>query len=169
LSFIIILGKKQIVFFLEINIKKYFQSMLLNPLSQNFVIWFPANFFYNDIVRLYKPIMKRMYLPYLTLEDMFNAQISSVSFPGVQTTPVTQGQQNYRITKRSGQTLDQSMAKQLTLTIKLTENYMTYFMARQQFDLFMKWGEQYQDLYMPPVNVTILDDGGFESITYTYY
>jgi hypothetical protein len=47
--------------------------MLLNPLNQNFVVWFPANFFYNDVVKLWKPVCKRLYLPYLTLEDMFNA------------------------------------------------------------------------------------------------
>lgn len=143
--------------------------MLLNNLSQNFVVWFPANFFYNEVVKLWKPMFKRMYLPYLTLEDMFNAQITQISFPTISTQNVTQGLQNYRITKRSGQTLDQSMTKQLTLTIRLSDSYMTYFIARQQMELFLSWGEKYKNLYFPPINVTILDDGGHETITYTYY
>ena len=142
--------------------------MLLNPLSQNFVIWLPTNFFYDEVVKLWTPVFKRMFLPYLTIEDMFNSQITTLSFPSVASNSVTQQNQNYQITKRSGRQLDQDMGKDLTLTIKLSESYMTYFIARQQMDLYLKYGKQRQ-LYFPPINVTILDEGGFENITYTYY
>lgn len=143
--------------------------MLLNPLSQNFVIWFPANFFYSEVVKLWTPVFKRMFLPYLTIEDMFNSQITNLSFPSVNSNTVTQQNQNYQITKRSGRQLDQEMNKELTLTIKLSESYMTYFIARQQMDLYLKYGANQKALYFPPINVTILDEGGFENITYTYY
>ena len=143
--------------------------MLLNPLSQNFVIWFPANFFYSEVVKLWTPVFKRMFLPYLTIEDMFNSQITNLSFPSVNSNTVTQQNQNYQITKRSGRQLDQDMNKELTLTIKLSESYMTYFIARQQMDLYLKYGANQKALYFPPINVTILDEGGFENITYTYY
>lgn len=46
---------------------------------------------------------------------------------------------------------------------------MTYFIARQQMDLHLKYGSNQKQLYFPPINVTILDEGGFENITYTYY
>jgi len=36
-------------------------------------------------------------------------------------------------------------------------------------DLYLKIGKNYKELYMPPVNITILDEGGFENITYSYY
>lgn len=143
--------------------------MLLNPLSQNFVIWFPANFFYPEVNKLWKPVFKRMFLPYVTLEDMFNSQITQVSFPSVQSETVHQGLQNYALAKRAGKTLEQQMSKTLTLTIKLSESYMTYFIARQQMDLYLRFGENQKDLYFPPINITILDEGGFENITYTYY
>ncbi len=143
--------------------------MLLNPLSQNFVIWFPANFFYSEVVKLWTPVFKRMFLPYLTIEDMFNSQITNLSFPSVNSNTVTQQNQNYQITKRSGRQLDQDMNKDLTLTIKLSESYMTYFIARQQMDLYLKYGANQKALYFPPINVTILDEGGFENITYTYF
>ena len=143
--------------------------MLLNPLSQNFVIWLPANFFYSEVVKLWTPVFKRMFLPYLTIEDMFNSQITNLSFPSVNSNTVTQQNQNYQITKRSGRQLDQDMNKELTLTIKLSESYMTYFIARQQMDLYLKYGANQKALYFPPINVTILDEGGFENITYTYF
>lgn len=145
--------------------------MLLNPLSQNCVIWFPANFFYNEVVKLWKPVFKRKFLPYLTIEDMFNAQITQISFPSVSVSNPNQQLQNYQITKRQGKQLDQTMSKNISLTIKLSESYMTYFIARQQMDLYFKYGQGtgIKNLYMPPLNVTILDEGGFENITYTYY
>lgn len=143
--------------------------MLLNPLSQNFVIWLPANFFYNEVVKLWKPVFKRMFLPYVTIEDMFNSQITGVNFPSITSNTVTQGQQNYQLTKRGARQLDMDMDKTLTLTVKLSESYMTYFIARQQMELYTKFGEGLKDLYFPPINITILDEGGFENITYTYY
>ena len=100
---------------------------------------------------------------------MFNSQITNLSFPSVNSNTVTQQNQNYQITKRSGRQLDQDMNKELTLTIKLSESYMTYFIARQQMDLYLKYGANQKALYFPPINVTILDEGGFENITYTYY
>lgn len=143
--------------------------MLLNPLSQNFVIWLPANFFYSEVVKLWTPVFKRMFLPYLTIEDMFNSQITNFSFPSVASNAVTQQSQNYQITKRSGRQLDQDMNKEFTITIKLSESYMTYFIARQQMDLYLKYGANQKELYFPPINITILDEGGFENITYSYY
>ena len=132
--------------------------MLLNPLSQNFVIWLPANFFYSEVVKLWTPVFKRMFLPYLTIEDMFNSQITNLSFPSVNSNAVTQQSQNYQLTKRSGRQLDQDMGKDLTLTIKLSESYMTYFIARQQMDLYLKYGSNQKELYFPQINVTILDE-----------
>jgi len=61
------------------------------------------------------------------------------------------------------------MDKSLTLTIKLSESYMTWMIARQQMDLYYRFGEGLKDLYFPPINITILDEGGFENLTYTYY
>lgn len=144
--------------------------MLLNPLHQNFVIWLSPNFFYQDVIKVYQPLMKRLYLPYVTLEDLFNSQITQISFPSLSFKTVHQQLQNYELTKRGGKQLDQYMTKTITLTVKLSESYLTYFMLRQQFELYYKIGRQYKcDLYMPPINVTILDDGGLDTISYTYY
>lgn len=142
--------------------------MLLNNLTQNFAIWMHPNFFYQEVIDTWKPVWMRQYLPYVSASDLFNSQITSISFPTISTTPVKQGFQNYELTKRGGKQLDHTMDKTFTLTVKLTESYLTYFMARQQFDMFMKYGENAQDLYMPGISISILDDGGFEIITYTY-
>jgi hypothetical protein len=40
-------------------------------------------------------------------------------------------------------------------------------MARQQFDYFLQFIDV-APIYFPPISVSLLDDGGFETITYTY-
>lgn len=141
--------------------------MLLNPLDQSFVIALDYNWFYPDISATWMPIMHRLYLPYLTCEDFFNANITSVNFPSINANTVKQQGHLYEISKRPGNQVDQIIDKSLQLTVKTTESYISYFMARHQFDLFLRLG-QLMPLYLPDISVTLLDDGGFETITYVY-
>ena len=64
--------------------------------------------------------------------------------------------------------MDQAMEKTLTLTVKLSQSYITYFMVRQQYEEYLKFGAGVKELYMPPISVSILDDDGFETVCYTY-
>lgn len=141
--------------------------MLLNNLDQNFVIALDFNWFYPDVADKWIPLLNRMYLPYLTLEDFFNSQITSITFPGVSASPVHQQGRMYKIQKRPAQQMDQVIEKNLTLTVKTAESYISYFVARHQFQLYLKLG-QYADLYMPNITVSLLDDGGFETVSYCY-
>lgn len=143
--------------------------MVLNNLTQNFAIYIDPNFIYQPVIDTWLPIIRRQHFPYVGLVDFLNSQITSISFPNVTAPGVNQGSQNYQLTKRAGKQLDHLMAKTFTLTMKLSESYLTYFICRQQFDLYLRYGLEYQsDLYFPPISITILDDGGFEIITYTY-
>ena len=141
--------------------------MLLNPLDQNFVIALDYNWFYPDISMKWLPIMHRLYLPYITCEDFFNANITSINFPGISSPSVEQQGKLYKITKRPGNQVDQIIDKTISLTVKTTESYISYFMARHQFDLFLRLGLS-TPVYLPDISVTLLDDGGFETITYRY-
>ena len=141
--------------------------MLLNNLDQNFVIALDFNWFYPDVTQKWMPILERMYLPYITLEDFFNAQIHSINFPGLNSGTVQQQGRLYKIQKRPGYQEDQLIDKQLTLTVKTAESYISYFVARHQFQLFLRLG-QLTPLYLPNITVSLLDDGGFETVSYCY-
>lgn len=141
--------------------------MLLNNLDQNFVIALDYNWFYPDVVQKWMPILERLYVPYQRAEDFFNAQIQSINFPGFSGGTVQQQGRLYQINKRPGKQEDQIIDRTLTLTIKTTESYISYFMARHQYMLFLKLG-QLTELYMPDIIVSLLDDGGFETVSYCY-
>ena len=141
--------------------------MLLNNLDQNFVISLDYNWFYPDVTQKWMPLLERMWIPYVTLEDFFNSQITAINFPGFNTSNVQQKGRLYNIQKRPSVQENMVIDKSLTLTVKATESYISYFVARHQYDLFLRLG-QLTPLYMPNITVALLDDGGFETVSYCY-
>ena len=139
--------------------------MLLNNLDQNFVIALDYNWFYPDVTQKWMPLLERMSIPYVTLEDFFNSQITAINFPGFSAPTVKQQGRLYPLQKRGSQQEDMVIDKTLTLTVKATESYISYFVARHQFQLFLRLG-QLTPIYMPNITVALLDDGGFETVSY---
>lgn len=141
--------------------------MLLNNLDQNFVISLDYNWFYPDVTQKWMPILERMWVPYVTLEDFFNSQITAINFPGFSSATAHQRGRLYDLQKRPSVQEDMVIDKTLTLTVKATESYISYFVARHQYQLFLRLG-QLTPLYMPNITVALLDDGGFETVSYCY-
>ena len=52
--------------------------MLLNALQNQFLIRFPKSFFYTEIHDKWTPVIKRLKLPYESLEDFMNAAVQSL-------------------------------------------------------------------------------------------
>lgn len=142
--------------------------MVLNNLSQSMVIYFGLNWFYPEVDNHWGSTIKRMHLPYRTVEDFMNSQIQSITFPGFNAPATTQGLWQYEIHKRTGKELDQIFPREpITLTFKLTESYISYFIMREQFDLYLKYIDV-QALYWCPITVSLLDDAGMETISYRF-
>ncbi len=139
--------------------------MVLSNLSQMFVIYFSPNYFYPEVVDRWLPIIRRQTLPYVNLEDYMNAQIQSIDFPALSMQVVEQQMQNYKLVKRAGKQTDMLMDKNLTITMKLTESYTSYFIMRQQMDLYYKMIHT-KGLYWSPIMIDLLDDQGHAIITY---
>lgn len=71
---------------------------------------------------------------------------------------------------RPGLQMDQIVNKQITLNVHTSESYITYFIMRQQIELFLKLGSdaKMDSLFMGPVSISLLSDGGFETVSYTF-
>ena len=92
-----------------------------------------------------------------------------MNFPGISAQNAQQIAGPYALNKRGGFAADQMPTnKQITLTIKNTESYIAYFIMRDQLDYFLKIGElaRVGQLYMPDIMISLLDDGGFETVSY---
>ena len=80
--------------------------MLLNALQNQFLIRFPKSFFYTEIHDKWTPVIKRLKLPYESLEDFMNAAVQSLNFPAIDLPIQEQPQQQFRIAYRPGKELE---------------------------------------------------------------
>lgn len=143
--------------------------MVLNNLNQQFVIWFPPNWVYPEVEDVWMPVIRRMGLPYNTIEDFLNAQIQSLGLPGASMNNVTQQNGLMQVEKRAGFDIEHKMKKDITLTMKLSESYVTYFIMRQIMDFYYRIGEGAKELYLPSIRISLLDDAGYETISFNFY
>lgn len=140
--------------------------MILNSLNNQFVIHFPPNFFYPEITKKWTPVVRRLKLPYETLEDFINASIQSVTFPNIDLDTANQQQGQFNIQYRSGKELEPVMDKNLTLTFKLSEGFISYWILFDQAELFLEYSERQP--FWPPMFVSFLDHHGFELIVFSF-
>jgi len=139
---------------------------ILNAKLNQFAIWLPQDFFYPEIRERWTPIVKRLKLQYQSLEDFVNATVQSVTFPEVTLQPVTQPQTMFQIKYRGGKELEPILDKNLTVTFKLTEGFITYWMLFDQIELFQMYSAR--SPFWPSMYVTFLDHHGFELMTFEF-
>lgn len=139
---------------------------ILNAKLNQFAIWLPQDFFYPEIRERWTPIVKRMKLPYLTLEDYVNATIQSINFPEVVLPIISQDQTMFQIKYRGGKELEPILDKNLTITFKLAEGFVSYWMFFEQIELFQQYSERKP--FWPSMYVSFLDHHGFELMTFEF-
>jgi hypothetical protein len=141
--------------------------MILNSLNNQFVVRFPKNFFYPEIHEKWEPVIKRLKLPYENLEDFMNASVQSLNFPALDLPIQEQPQGQFRIAYRPGKELEPLFDKNLTLTFKLSEGFITYWILFEQIELFIQVYEVKKPFW-DPMYVSFLDHHGFELVAFSF-
>ena len=153
--------------------------MVLNNKPQMFTVFFPSNFFYLEVKKKWEPIIEKMRLPYQSLDDFMNAQIQSVTFPSLALDTAQQQRGQYDVIYPTGKELEPSMSKDLSITFKLTESYISYFIMWDQIDIYLHYanmdseideyiGDDTKVCWMEPVHLAFLTDQGFELTKFTF-
>jgi len=140
--------------------------MILNSLNNQFVVAFPKGFFYTDIVAKWTPVVNRMKLPYENLEGFINACVQSITFPSVELPPVEQQQGQFRIQYRPGKEMEPLIEKNLTVTFKLSEGFISYWILFEQIEMFLNYEQTVP--FWPPMYVSFLDNKGFELVAFSF-
>ena len=139
---------------------------ILNAKLNMYTIWFPRNFFYPEVEKRWTPIIKRLKLQYQTIEDFLNASVQNVTFPEMSLAPVNQPQTMFNIKYRGGKELEPILDKNLTVTFKLMEGFIIYWMLFEQIELYQKYAEK--DPFWPSMYVSFLDHHGFELLVFEF-
>jgi hypothetical protein len=140
--------------------------MILNSLNNQFIVNFSKNFFYPEIRTKWEPVVRRLKLPYETVEDFINACVQSVTFPSVELPVVEQTQQQYKITYRGGKELEAVIDKNLDVTFKLSEGFISYWILFEQIEKFVQYNDTVP--FWPPMYISFLDHHGFELVAFTF-
>jgi hypothetical protein len=140
--------------------------MILNALNNQFVVQFPKNFFYPEIHARWNPIVKRLKLPYESIEDFINASVQSIDFPAVELPMVKQQQRQYDIAYRGGKELEPVLDKNLSFTFKLSEGFISYWILFEQIEKFVAYSDKVP--FWPPMYISFLDHHGFELVAFTF-
>jgi len=146
--------------------------MLLNNKPQMFTIYFPSNFFYKEVKEKWEPIIEKMRLPYQSLDDFMNQQIQTVTFPSFQIDTATQQRGQYEVTYPGGKELEPLINKSLTISFKLTESYISYFVMWDQIDLYLHYKRdgftENKPCWMEPIQLAFLSDAGFQLTEFVF-
>ena len=139
---------------------------ILNSKLNMFQVWLPKNFFYPEIDKRWTPVVKRLKLQYQTLEDFVNATIQGVTFPEMVLAPVSQPQTMFDIKYRGGKELEPILDKNLVVTFKLIEGFITYWMLFEQIELYQKYLAT--NPFWPSMYISFLDHHGFELVVFEF-
>lgn len=137
--------------------------MILNSRNNNFIVRFQQGFFYPEIVRKYETYLKRLPIPYSGLQDYMTAGIQAITFPSLSAETVEQTLYEDPIVAKGGHRPLWYLDRGFTLTFKSYEGYINYWVM---FDMFFEfYNLDQKDKYLGNVNLTFLDQTGFEFIS----
>jgi len=139
---------------------------ILNSKLNQFLCYLPKNFFYPEIISRWTPVVKRLKLPYESIEDFVNASIQSVSFPEMNLPLVQQQEAQFPISWRGGKEIEPVLDKTITITFKMTEGFITYWILWEQIEIYLKYSVTQP--WWPSTYVSFLDHNGFELVVFEF-
>lgn len=142
--------------------------MILNNRTQLFSFYFPSNYLFPEVNEKYKVYLKRMNLPFETCEDFLNSCIQSVNFPAINIPNAQEQMGQYEVEYTTGKELDAIVDKSLTITFKLTDSYLSYWILRDQIDAYLRYGDRNKNVFWNPIYLTFLSSAGYEINTFEF-
>jgi len=141
--------------------------MILTSKNNNFIVTFNQGWFYPDIIRKYETYIKRLPVPYQNLHDYMTASVQSMSFPALTAEPVEQILYEDNYTSKGGLRLERYLDRKITMTFKLYEGYINYWVM---FDTFRSFYDlDNKEAFLPDISLTFLDHTGFEFMTVQFH
>lgn len=141
--------------------------MILNNKQNAFCIWFNKGWIYPEVTEKWGDIIKRLQLPYMSIEDFLNNNIQSLTFPSLSMPSVQQGQSQFIVDYRNGKELEPLTEKTLNIQFKLTESYLTYWILYDQLQLYLSY-TNVKKTYWEPIHLTFLDNNNLGLVTFHF-
>ena len=144
--------------------------MVLNNKPQMFSVWFPEGFFFKEVTDKWTVHIQKMKLPYNTVTDFMNAQIQKITYPTIDIGSSTQQQGQFSIEYTIGKELEPILSKDFSITFKLTESYITYWIVFDQVRWYLEYIKKTKgkSVFMDDINLSFLNDAGLTLLNFKY-
>jgi len=134
--------------------------MILNVRNNSFVFLFPENFFSDTIKEKYKSYYQSLILPYDSIDDFMSSTVQQIDFPSwnmelaQQTRPLGKKQEY-----KSSKPLKELFTREITLTMKISDAYLNYFIFLENALEFLDFSNKQQTL--SPLRLMLLSNEGY--------
>jgi hypothetical protein len=134
--------------------------MILNARQNGFIFNFPKGFIVDSVVEKYEKYVKRMPIPYDTVNDFINSTIQQVNFPTLRTIDTTEQIRpgGFKQSYKSATTLQNLIQRDFTVTFKLGEGFINYWILYENIIKFLDF--QNPDQYLQDFRLLLLDNEG---------
>jgi hypothetical protein len=134
--------------------------MILNVRQNGFIFNFPKEFLDPEVVEKYKGYVNRMPMPYDTVNDFINATVQSINFPTLRTIDTVEQIRpgGFKQTYKSSTTLQNLIQRDFTVTFKLGEGFINYWIVYENIVKFLDF--QNPEQYLPDFRLMLLDNDG---------
>jgi hypothetical protein len=118
------------------------------------------------VTEKYTTYLKRLPIPYESIEDYMSASIQSVTFPALTADTVEQLLYEEPVTAKGGKRFERYLDRQFTITFKSYEGWINYWIMFDQ--MFAYWDLDNKKKYLPDLNLGFLDHTGFEFVAINF-
>ena len=134
--------------------------MILNVRNNSFVFLFPENFFTDNIKEKYKSYYKSLILPYDSIDDFMSSTVQQIEFPSWSMQPVEQVRPLGKLQEyKNSKPLKELFAREITLTMKISDAYLNYFIFLENSLEFLDFSNKEQTL--SPIRLMMLNNEGY--------
>lgn len=139
-------------------------SLFLNARYNQFKFLFPKGFIYKDIEETYEKYLKDLPTPYTNVLSFLNSTVQSISFPGVSSIQtVDQVQAGRIVSYRQGFRFAQVVNKEFTVTFRLVDAYLNYWLMYEQLVRYTNFAVEQNDSdmeFLPDLSILYLTSSG---------
>jgi hypothetical protein len=134
--------------------------MILNARNNSFVFLFPENFFTETVKEKYKSYYQSLIMPYDTIDEFMSSTVQQIDFPSWSMNTAEQVRplgklQDYK----SSKPLKELFPRDITLTMKLSDAYLNYFIFLENSLEFLDFSNKKQTL--SPIRLMMLNNEGY--------
>lgn len=134
--------------------------MILNARNNSFVLFFPPNFFAEQVQEKYKKYYRSLILPFDNISDFMSSTIQQVDMPGWNMDLAQQTRQfGKRQEYKSAEPIADLFKREFTITFKMADAFMNYWIFLDNALNFLDFDNPTQTL--EPFRLSFLNNEGY--------